>query len=95
MFKVNITILPSTEDTGIFVVGLLEHSLVSDPSFGGHRDFKYIQNKNKDGSYFELNSEEPKTFGRYHLNAKHQVSIAYSIITTFKYNLIFFYFFYI
>jgi len=76
MFKANITILPSTEDTGIFILGLLDHSLVSDPSFAGHRDFKYIQNKNKDGSSFELNSEEPKTFGRYHFDTKHHVSIA-------------------
>jgi len=75
MFKANITILPSTEDTGIFVLGLLEHSLVSDPSFAGHGDFKYIQNKNKKGSYFEFNSEDPKTFGRYHFNTEHQVSI--------------------
>ncbi|XP_060861024.1 apolipophorins isoform X2 [Metopolophium dirhodum] len=71
-FNANITILPSTEDTGIYVLGLLDHSLVSDPSFAGHGDFKYIQNKNKNGSYFEFNSDDPKTFGRYHFNTEHQ-----------------------
>lgn len=75
MFKANITVLPRTEDSGLFVRGLLEHSLVSDPSTVGHGDFKYIQNKDKKGSTFDFNSEDPELFGKYHLHTKHQVSI--------------------
>lgn len=75
MSKGNITILPNTEDTGIFVRGLLEHSLVSDPSFAGNGNFTYFQDKNKNGNYFEINSEDLKTFGKYHFNTTHQVSI--------------------
>ncbi|XP_026815483.1 apolipophorins [Rhopalosiphum maidis] len=71
-FNGNITVLPITEDTGLFIRGILENSLVSDSSNTGYRDFKYVQNKNKKGSYFEFNSEYPQTFGKYHINTEQQ-----------------------
>jgi hypothetical protein len=75
MFKGNITVLPITEDTGLFISGILENSLVSDSSNTGYRDFKYVQNKNIEGSYFEFNSKYPQTFGKYHINTVQQVGI--------------------
>lgn len=79
--KANITVLPSTKDSSIFVRGLLQHSLVSDPSNIGYGDLKYVQNMDKRGSYFELNSDLPQTLGRFNLNTQHQVSVL--ILKTF------------
>uniref|UniRef100_A0A2H8TZF4 Apolipophorin n=1 Tax=Melanaphis sacchari TaxID=742174 RepID=A0A2H8TZF4_9HEMI len=71
-FNANITVLPRTEETGLFVNGVLEHFLVSDSSNTGYRDLKYIQNKNKKGSNLEFNSIYPQTFGRYHIKTEHK-----------------------
>lgn len=68
------TILPSTKDSGIFVRGLLQHSFIYDTSYIGYGDFKFVQNKDNRGSYFEFNSEHPKTFGVFHFNTKYQVT---------------------
>lgn len=74
-FKANITVLPRTEDTGLFVRGFLEKSLVSDSSNVGYRDFKYVQNKNKKSSHLEFTSEYPQTFGKYEISTEQQVYI--------------------
>lgn len=76
-FKANITILPRTEDTGLFVHGFLENSLVSDSSNAGYRDFKYVQNKNKKSSHLGFTSEYPQTFGKYQISTEYQVDICF------------------
>lgn len=73
MLIANMTILPSTKDSGILVDGILQHSFTHDASYIGYGDFKFVQNKDKRGSYFEFNSEHPKTIGVFHFNTKHQV----------------------
>lgn len=83
-FNANITVLPRTEDTGLFVHGFLENSLVSDSSNAGYRDLKYVQNKNKKSSHFGFTSEHPQTFGKYQISTEHQ-----STDDSFKYTLLY------
>jgi len=77
MFKANITVLPRTEDTGLFVHGFLENSLVSDSSNAGYRDLKYVQTKNINSSHLRFTSEYPQTFGKYQISTEHQVDICF------------------
>ncbi|CAH1725498.1 unnamed protein product [Aphis gossypii] len=83
-FNANITVLPRTEDTGLFVRGFLEKSLVSDSSNVGYRDFKYVQNKNKKSSHLEFTSEYPQTFGKYEISTEQQFTD-----DAFKYTLLY------
>lgn len=79
-FKANITILPSTPDSGKFILGQLEHSFISDPSNRGHGDFKYIQDKEKKGSYFEFISRCPPYTGVFDFIIQNHVSEYFNII---------------
>lgn len=76
VFKANITVQPRNEERGLFFEGILQHSFNSDPTNTGHGNFKYIQNKDEKGSYFEFNSECPLILGVFHFNTKHEVSIS-------------------
>lgn len=73
MLKANMTILPSTDKSGIFVNGFSQHSFVYDPSYIGYGDIEFVQNKDKRSCYFKLNSEHLKTLGVFHFNTNYQV----------------------
>lgn len=74
VFKANITVLPSTDDSGVYVLGQLEHSFISDSSNSGHGDIMFVQGKDKRSGYFEFNSECPKVLGVFHINTTYKVS---------------------
>lgn len=78
IFKANITVLPSTPDSGQFIRGDLEHYLISDTSNGGHVYFKYVQDKNKKGGQFDLVSRCPMYSGVFDLSTQHRVSEQYN-----------------
>jgi len=80
MFKANITALPSTEDSGINVRGVLEHSFVSNPSNSGHGHIQFVQDKDKKGNHFEINSECPQILGVFNVKSDYQVSVLFCII---------------
>ncbi|VVC28237.1 Vitellinogen, open beta-sheet,von Willebrand factor, type D domain,Lipid transport protein, N- [Cinara cedri] len=71
VLNANITILPSTSDHGEFIFGQLEHSFISDPSSKGSGDFKYVQDKDKKGSYFEFISRCPHYTGVFDFITQH------------------------
>lgn len=74
IFKAHMTILPSTQDSGQFIRGNLEHNFISDTSNEGHVYFKYVQDKDKKGGNFDLVSRSPMYSGIFNLNTQHRVS---------------------
>lgn len=69
------SIYPSTEDSGISVLGFVQHTYVTKPSLKGSANMKYVQDIDKRGGYLELNSECPDILGVYHFNTQHHVSV--------------------
>lgn len=53
----------------------VEHSANSDSTNTGKAYLKFVQDSDKSGSYFELNSECPQILGTFNLNTKNHVRI--------------------
>lgn len=73
--KANLTVLPSTEDSGVYVLGLIQRTSMSDQSQLGHGSLKYVQNKDKRGGDFELNSQLPRSLGQFNIDANYLVNL--------------------